>query len=65
MKVKKQKIRYGNVIIATADNGKDKIKIIRPFKKEVSDELVENIITGMYHSQVLTNAAKSRVSRVP
>jgi hypothetical protein len=65
MKVKKQKIRYGNVIIVTADNGKDKIKIIRPFKKEVSDELVENIITGMYHSQVLTNAAKSRVSRVP
>jgi hypothetical protein len=49
MIVKKQKIRYGNVIIVTADNGKDKIKIIRPFKEEVSEELVKNIITGMYH----------------
>jgi hypothetical protein len=48
MIVQKQKVRVGNVIITTVDNGKDKIKTIHPFKVEIPNELVKNIITGMY-----------------
>lgn len=52
MKITKQKIRYGNLIITTLDNGKDKIKITRPFKAEIPNELVKNIITGMYQNHL-------------
>lgn len=52
MKITKQKIRYGNVIITTVNNGKDKVKIIRPFKREISDELLKNILTGIYQIQL-------------
>ena len=46
MKVKKR--NNENAIITIVDNGIAKIKIISPFKVEISNELVKNIITGMY-----------------
>lgn len=51
MTVKKQNVRFGNVIITTLDNGKDKIKTSHPFVVDIPNELVKNIITGMNHTR--------------
>ena len=61
MKVIKQKIRFGNVIITTVDNGKDRIKTVRPFKVDIPNELVKNIITGMNHSQAVPSPQLHRL----
>lgn len=44
MKTKKRAIRLGDSVLTIVNNGKYKIRVIRPLKEKVPDELIRNVL---------------------
>jgi hypothetical protein len=44
MRTEKQKFRLGGSVLTSVDNGKYKIRVMHPLKKELPDELIRNVL---------------------